>query len=115
MKNYVPSRSPCPVGRTARLLGDRWIILILREALLGATRFDDFRTNTAINRAALASRLTMLVEAGLLKRVPPGARRAEYRLTEAGEDAAPILASMRDWGTRWLPIESKGWQGQAGG
>ena len=96
------SRSPCPVGRASRILGDRWVILILREAFLGARRFEEFLPNTGINRAALTSRLNAMIEHGILERDPPDARRAEYRLTPAGQELAPLLAAMRDWGGKWL-------------
>lgn len=102
MERMKPSRSPCPVGRASRILGDRWVILILREAFLGATRFEEFLPNTGINRAALTSRLTALVEHGILERDPPTGKRAHYRLTEAGKELAPVMAHMREWGEKWL-------------
>ena len=102
MSKFQKSRSPCPVGRASRLLGDRWIILILREAFLGVTRFEEFVPNTGINRAALTSRLNALVAHGVLERVPPNAKRAEYRLTEAGRDLAPFMQTIREWGDKWL-------------
>ena len=104
MKQFVPSRSPCPIGRASRVLGDRWVLLVLREAMLGVTRFDDFIVRTGINRAALTSRLALLVEAGLLERVPPDARRADYRLTDAGRALEPMMTALRDWGDRHLPL-----------
>lgn len=107
MRPFKASRSPCPVGRASRILGDRWVILILREALLGASRFEEFLPNTGINRAALASRLAALVEQGILTRDPPQARRAEYRLTQAGRDLAPLIAAMAAWGDKWLPIRAE--------
>jgi DNA-binding HxlR family transcriptional regulator len=111
MDRLKPSRSPCPVGRASRILGDRWVILILREAFLGATRFEEFLPNTGINRAALTSRLNALVEHGILERDPPDARRADYRLTLAGHELAPLLSAMRDWGGKWLfdPQDTGGW------
>ena len=93
-----PSRSPCPVGRASRILGDRWILLILREAFLGAERFEEFMPNTGINRAALTTRLAALVEHGILERDPPEGRRAVYRLTAKGRALGPVLAAMRSWG-----------------
>lgn len=102
MRHFKPSRSPCPVGRASRILGDRWVILILREAFLGATRFEEFLPNTGINRAALTSRLAALVDHGILERHPADARRAAYRLTPAGRDLAPLMAAMADWGDKWL-------------
>ena len=102
MDRFKHSRSPCPIGRASRILGDRWVILILREAFLGATRFEEFLPDTGINRAALTSRLAALVEYGIMERDPPEARRAHYRLTQAGHDLAPVLAAMREWGENWL-------------
>ena len=102
MKQFEPSRSPCPVGRASRILGDRWVILILREAFLGATRFEEFLPNTGINRAALTTRLSALVDYGILERHPPTGRRAVYRLTEAGRDLAPMMGAIREWGDKWL-------------
>ncbi len=58
--------------------------------------------NTRINRAALTTRLSAMVEFGILERDPPEGRRAEYRLTEAGRELAPLLEIMRDWGDKWL-------------
>lgn len=84
------------------MLGDRWTILLLREAHLGVTRFDEFVARTGINRAALTSRLKMMVEAGLIERNPPRGRPAEYRLTEAGRDLAPVLGALKQWGARHL-------------
>ncbi len=102
MDRFKPSSSPCPVGRASRILGDRWVILILREAFLGATRFEEFLPRTGINRAALTSRLAALVEYGVLERNPPDARRAQYSLTEAGRELAPMMSTMREWGEKWL-------------
>jgi DNA-binding HxlR family transcriptional regulator len=103
MKDYAPSRSPCPIGRASRLLGDRWVILILREAFLGVDRFDAFVDRLEINRAALTSRLAWLVEAGLLVREPADARRGRYVLTESGRALGPTYVSMGEWATKWLP------------
>lgn len=103
MKSYIPSRSPCPVGRASRLLGDRWVLLILREAFLGVERFEDFVTRLDISRAALTSRLGWMVDAGVMDRVPPDARRAAYRLTDAGRALAPTYTAIKAWGEEWLP------------
>ncbi len=102
MKTYQPSRSPCPIGRAARILGDRWIILILREAFLGAERFEQFIERLGINRAALTSRLDMLQEAGLIQRDPPEGKRARYILTDAALDLQPLYREMAEWGSRHL-------------
>jgi DNA-binding HxlR family transcriptional regulator len=93
----------CPIGRAGDLLGDRWTLLILRDATAGITRFDAFRENLGIADNILSARLARLVEAGVLVKVPyrDGNRtRHEYRLTQAGADLLPILRALADWGTR---------------
>jgi DNA-binding HxlR family transcriptional regulator len=93
--------SPCPVARAAGILGDRWTLLILRNATLGTTRFDDFRSQLGIADNILSIRLARLVEAGLFARLPyrgTGRTRHEYRLTTAGADMLPVLQALADWG-----------------
>ncbi|ABC64593.1 winged helix-turn-helix transcriptional regulator [Erythrobacter litoralis] len=107
MKTYEPSRSPCPIGRASRVLGDRWALLVMREAFLGAERFEDFIQRLPISRAALTSRLGMLVDAGVLERDPPAARRAAYRLTSAGRDLVPVYAAMAEWSEKHLFPEGR--------
>ncbi len=102
MKNYRPSRAPCPIGRSARILGDRWVLLILREAFLGADRFEQFIERLDINRAALTSRLAILQESGLIERVPPEGRKARYILTRRGLAVQPVFAEMSKWGSDHL-------------
>ena len=91
----------CPIGRAGFLLGDRWILLILRNATLGMTRFNDFRDDLGIADNILLDRLRRLVDAGVLVKVPyhDGRRtRQEYRLTQAGADLSPILRALGEWG-----------------
>ncbi|MEL6540699.1 MAG: helix-turn-helix domain-containing protein [Pseudomonadota bacterium] len=107
MKTYRASRSPCPIGRAARVLGDRWILMILREAFLGADRFEQFIERMGINRAALTSRLEILQEAGLLRRDPPEGKRARYVLTESGRALVPLYKEMADWGAAHLYEEGE--------
>ena len=102
MKTYQASRSPCPVSRAARLLGDRWVLLILREAFLGAERFEEFIDRLGINRAALTSRLAILQEAGLLTRDPPTGKRARYALTDSAMALIPLYREMALWGAEHL-------------
>jgi DNA-binding HxlR family transcriptional regulator len=95
---------PCPIGRAGDLLGDRWTLLILRDANSGITRFDDFRSDLGIADNILAARLRHLIEAGLLVKVPylDGNRtRQEYRLTQAGADFIPVLRALAEWGARY--------------
>lgn len=93
------ARMRCPVARAMAVLGERWTILILREAFAGTTRFDGFATNLGIAPNILSARLSALVRHGVLERVPEGGRHA-YRLTERGRDAFPLYLAIRDWGAR---------------
>jgi DNA-binding HxlR family transcriptional regulator len=92
---------PCPIGRAVEVLGDRWTLLILRNATMGVRRFDDFRAQLGIADNVLSNRLSRLVDAGVLIRVPYRDRqrtRHEYRLTEAGADALDLLNALAAWG-----------------
>lgn len=95
---------PCPIARTADLIGDWWTPLVMREAFSGARRFGDFADRLDVPRAVLTARLNRLVEEGMLRRVeyqsnPP---RHEYRLTDKGRDFWNVLAAMWRWGSDWL-------------
>ena len=95
---------PCPIGRAADLLGDRWTLLILRNATIGMRRFDDFKSDLGIADNILSARLNRLVEAGVLIKVPyrdGGRTRHEYRLTESGADVLPLLHALSRWGQRY--------------
>lgn len=85
------------------MVGDRWVLLILREALLGVDRFDGFMARLDISRATLTARLAMMVEAGVLRREPRDAKYAAYRLTDAGRALGPVVAALGEWGDAWLP------------
>jgi DNA-binding HxlR family transcriptional regulator len=89
----------CPVARAMAVLGERWTMLILREAFAGTTRFDGFATQLGIAPNILSARLAHLTRHGLLERVPEGGRHA-YRLTGRGRDAFPLYLAIRDWGAR---------------
>jgi DNA-binding HxlR family transcriptional regulator len=92
---------PCPIGRAVHVFGDRWTLLILRNATMGVTRFDDFRAELGIADNILSKRLSRLVEAGVLVRVPYRDQRRtrhEYRLTTAGADALGVLHALAGWG-----------------
>jgi DNA-binding HxlR family transcriptional regulator len=95
---------PCSVARTAGVFGDSWTLLILRDAMYGLTRYDEFQRSLHIARNTLSDRLGKLVDAGVMtKRFyqdnPP---RYEYLLTEMGRDFFPVLAAMLSWGDKWL-------------
>lgn len=93
---------PCSLARALAIVGDRWTLLILRDAFLKVRRFDDFHARLGIARRILAARLTALVDAGILDRQPYQARpvRHEYRLTQKGLELYPVLLSLVHWGDR---------------
>ena len=94
----------CPVAHSLDVLGDRWTLLIMRNALRGSTRFSEFHEALGIPRDILTARLTTLVEGGVLeKRGYQSAgerRRDEYLVTEAGRELSVILAALGEWGAR---------------
>ena len=98
----------CSVARTLAVVGERWTMLILREAFLGRRRFDEFQQGTGIARNILSSRLRDLVRDGILDRarVEGDAGRVEYRLTKKGLELYPVLIAMMRWGDTWLCDES---------
>nr|WP_233710034.1 helix-turn-helix domain-containing protein [Aestuariicella albida] len=90
------------------IVGDRWTLLILRDAFLGTRRFEDFRRQLGVSRHRLTERLNKLVENQVLEKVqyqqrPP---RYEYRLTEKGLDLHGVILTLGDWGTRWCSDEA---------
>ena len=88
------------------LLGDRWTLLVVRDLLLGKTRYKDFTASPeGIPTNILAERLARLCEAGLAVRVPaePGGRHLAYKLTAKGRALTPTLRSLREWGLKWQP------------
>ncbi|MBW1990364.1 MAG: helix-turn-helix transcriptional regulator [Deltaproteobacteria bacterium] len=98
----------CSVARTLRVLGDKWLFLILREAFFGVKNYDDFQAKLGIATNVLSGRLKTLVENGVLKREqdPADGRKVTYRLTEKGVDLYPIVLALMRWGDRWLADES---------
>lgn len=95
---------PCSIARSLAVLGERWTFVILRQAFLGARRFEDYQQGTQIARNILSDRLRSLVEAGVLERRPYAERASrtfyEYRLTEKGLDLYPVLVTLMQWGDR---------------
>lgn len=92
----------CPVGRALELLGEKWTLLIVRDALNGIRRFDDFRQHVGLSEAVLSDRLRKLVDAEVLSMLPyqePGKReRYEYRLTPKGRELLPVVIALKQWG-----------------
>jgi DNA-binding HxlR family transcriptional regulator len=103
----VGDHRPCSIERSLEIIGDRWTILVLRDAFRGIRRFDDFRRDLDIARPVLADRLRRLVEHGVLEKRqyqdhPP---RFEYRLTPMGIDLSPILVALMRWGDHYLATD----------
>jgi len=101
------SAMPCPIARSLERVGEWWSILILRDALHGYTRFDEFQRSLGIAPNMLTRRLNALVEAGLLERRrysehPP---RDEYVPTARGRDFRPVLLALMAWGNRHFAPE----------
>src|SRR5256714_8082240 len=97
----------CPIARGLERVGEWWSILILRDALYGLTRFDEFQKSLGIAPNMLARRLNALVEAGLLQRRRYSERppRYEYVLTARGRDFRPIIVALLAWGNRHFAPE----------
>jgi DNA-binding HxlR family transcriptional regulator len=94
----------CSLAGALEIVGERWTLLVLRDAFLGVRRFDDFQRSLGVARNVLQARLERLVEEGLLERRqyqerPP---RHEYRLTDKGIDLWPVVVALLKWGDRHL-------------
>jgi DNA-binding HxlR family transcriptional regulator len=109
----------CSIARTLDVVGDPWTLLVVREALFGTTRFDDFRRNLGIPRATLSARLSTLVDHGVLDRrtdtdtdtrtdtdtVTLSRGRPLYRLTPRGRALAPVMVALMQWGDEWSGVD----------
>jgi DNA-binding HxlR family transcriptional regulator len=100
MAHSALADSTCPVARTVDLVGDRWSLLIIRDALDGVRRFGQFQRSLGVAKNILSNRLHGLVDAGLLRVEPAsdGSSYQEYVLTEKGEDLFDLITSLRQWG-----------------
>ena len=92
----------CSIARALEVVGERWTLLILRDAFLGITRFDGFARKLGIAENVLARRLETLTEAGVLERRPYQGRRYDYVLTERGRELWPVVHQLMQWGERHL-------------
>lgn len=94
----------CSIAQALEQVGERWSLLIVRECVLGTTRFDEFQRRLGIARNILTARLARLVELGVLERVAlEGDARQGYELTRKGEELMPVLMALLQWGDRWAP------------
>jgi DNA-binding HxlR family transcriptional regulator len=105
-------RVPCPVAQAMVVIGDSWTVLILRDALRGASKFDEFQRAIGASRAIVADRLAHLVKHGVMERVqyeehPP---RYAYHLTERGRALQPVLMMMAHWSETYVdkPLRKAG-------
>lgn len=99
----------CPIARSLDVLGEKWTLMIVRDALAGSTRFSQFQQGLGVPREVLTARLASLVDGGVLERTtykPEGARaREEYVLTDAGRDLSLVLLALGGWADRYRPTE----------
>lgn len=100
MKWNALSSENCSLARALAVVGDRWTLLVLREAFLRVRRFEDFQSRLGIARRVLTERLALLVVEGVLEKMPYQDRpvRHEYRLTQKGLDLYPAVLSLVHWG-----------------
>jgi len=94
----------CSVAAALEIVGERWTLLIIRDAFVGLTRFEEFRESLGLARNVLTDRLDKLVEHGIFDRVRYGDRtdRFDYRLTQKGLDLHVALVGLRQWGDKYL-------------
>jgi DNA-binding HxlR family transcriptional regulator len=94
----------CSIARALELVGERWTLLIIRDAFLGLRRFDEFQESLRISRNVLTDRLNRLVEEGIFEVIPYGTRqdRYDYQLTRMGLDLHVALVGLRQWGDKYL-------------
>ena len=94
----------CSIARALEVVGERWTLLIVRDAFLGLRRFDEFQASLGVARNVVTDRLNRLVEEGILERVRYSERpeRYEYRLTRKGRDLQIALEGLRQWGDKYV-------------
>jgi len=104
------SAARCSIARSLEVLGEKWSLLIVREAFWGRTRFSEFRDNLGVSSDILTDRLGTLVDAGVFHKVAyreAGSReRYRYELTPSGRDLMPVLAALNAWGEQHRPTGS---------
>jgi DNA-binding HxlR family transcriptional regulator len=108
MRHSGLQQQNCSIARTVAVLGERWTLVILREAFNRRRRFDDIQRDLGIARNILADRLQTLVAEGILERRAYQQRpeRFEYRLTDKGRDLYPVLIALMQWGDRYTADEA---------
>ncbi len=98
----------CAIARSAAIVGERWVWVILRQAFNGARRFEDFQRGIGLARNVLTERLNWLVDHGILERRPYAEHTArdlnEYRLTAKGRALFPVYVALMQWGNQWTGL-----------
>ena len=110
----LPSQE-CSMYRTLAVIGEKWTLLLIRDAANGVHRFDDYHRHLGVSEAVLADRLRTLVDNGILEtreyREPGQRARRSYRLTGKGWDLLPVLVALKQWGDTNLPTRRRAtWQ-----
>jgi len=107
-QEFEPPTATCAIERSLAVVGERWSLLILRDAHAGITRFAEFQAQLGVATNILAARLDKLVAAGVLEKQEykdPGERaRPQYRLTASGFDLCVVLGALQQWGDTYLPL-----------
>ncbi|MEO8550260.1 MAG: helix-turn-helix domain-containing protein [Kofleriaceae bacterium] len=102
MLGHLYERQNCSAARALELVGERWSLLILRDAMFrGSTRFSQFQESLGIASNVLAKRLESFVDAGLMTR-SHGAEHPDYTLTKKGLDLKQVIIALTEWGDRWI-------------
>jgi len=104
VKPLTDSAPTCPVARSVDLIGDRWSLLIVRDAFDGVRRFGDFQSGLGVARSVLTNRLKHLVQTGIFEVRPAsdGTSYQEYVLTPKGQSLFPVVVAFRQWAERYL-------------
>jgi DNA-binding HxlR family transcriptional regulator len=97
----------CAIARSLEIIGERWTLLIVRDAFHGVSRFSDFRDHLGVPRAVLTERLNLLTEHGILTRVTAASGRDEYVLTAKGQELWPVIWSLLNWGSKYYIPEER--------
>ena len=103
MKRTSHQDADCPIARSLDAIGDWWSLLIVRDALMGRSRFGEFQKSLGMAKNILSARLRSLADLGILETVPAadGGPHREYRLTQKGRDLYWVLVALRQWGDKY--------------
>lgn len=102
MKHKSFSQETCPISRCLSVIGEWWVLLIVREAFYGVKKFADFQARLGIAKNILTIRLKQLVKDGILQLDNTSGKRSQYVLTEKGRDLVYVLLAISQWGSKWL-------------